>query len=125
MVSRLSEQQNATASINATPLASNKNIQLVSLEGATSFGKQSIFASEVTELKSPVATHSAHVLNGISNLRKVLENEDDQQDTPMSSDPHDSFSVMNAEIPPSEFVLRLLRALSGMTQWLSPLLLGG
>ncbi|KAI8664352.1 Zn(2)-C6 fungal-type domain-containing protein [Fusarium keratoplasticum] len=94
-----------------TPQPSPCHIDLASLEGDSSFRKQALLATDITEFGSLAGIGSPQVVDKISGLRKLLERKASDGDTPQCREWKPSTSItLQGNLPPADFVIRLLRA---------------
>ncbi|KAM5378116.1 hypothetical protein ACJZ2D_004574 [Fusarium nematophilum] len=88
------------------------SVDLASLEGDSSFRKQTQLATDITEYVSLAGIGSPQVLDKLSGLRKLLEGKPNALKSPGWNQEQTPASL-HAKMPPSEFVIRLLRAVQG------------
>lgn len=101
-----------------TPQPSPCHIDLASLEGDSSFRKQALLATNITEFGSLAGIGSPQVVDKISGLRKLLERKTSEGDTPQCREWKPSTSMtFQGNLPPADFVIRLLRAVQGRLQY--------
>ncbi|KAJ3460344.1 hypothetical protein MRS44_011211 [Fusarium solani] len=101
-----------------TPQPSPCHIDLASLEGDSSFRKQALLATDITEFGSLAGIGSPQVVDKISGLRKLLERKTSDGDTPQCREWKPSTSItLQGNLPPADFVIRLLRAVQGRSQY--------
>lgn len=103
-----------------TPQHSPCHIDLASLEGDSSFRKQTLLATDITEFGSLAGIGSPQVVDKISGLRKLLERKTSDGDTPQCREWKPSTSItLQRNLPPADFVIRLLRAVQGGSQYVA------
>ncbi|RSL52221.1 hypothetical protein CEP54_011019 [Fusarium duplospermum] len=97
--------------VQPTPQQSPCHIDLASLEGDSSFRKQALLATDITEFGSLAGIGSPQVVDKISGLRKLLERKTSDLDSPQPREWKQSAGVaLQENLPPADFVIRLLRA---------------
>lgn len=110
----LSNQYDTPHVVKPTTSTSRLEITLASLEGASSFGKQTIFASQMLEQNSSSMNHDPAVSNSLSILRKVIDGRRLQDNAPVPPGQNlESSYNGRCEMPPSEFTIRLLQSVKG------------
>ncbi|RTE84707.1 hypothetical protein BHE90_000774 [Fusarium euwallaceae] len=104
-----------------TPQQSPCHIDLASLEGDSSFRKQALLATDITEFRSLAGIGSPQVVDKISGLRKLLERKASDGDASQPREWKPSSSIaLQENLPPADFVIRLLRAAQGKLLSLFP-----
>ncbi|KAJ3467794.1 hypothetical protein MRS44_005358 [Fusarium solani] len=90
------------------------DVDLASLEGESSFRRQALLAVNITEVVSLAGGGSPKVVDKLSDLRKLLEDKPSPEPS-HTQDKKDTGEVafLQCEMPPADFVVRLLRAPKG------------
>ncbi|KAJ3537138.1 hypothetical protein NM208_g6436 [Fusarium decemcellulare] len=87
------------------------SVDLTSLEGDSSFRKQALLATDITEFGSLAAIGSPQVVEKISGLRRLLQGKASDEDASQPRVREEPASIaLQRNMPPSDFVIRLLRA---------------
>ncbi|KAH8721715.1 fungal-specific transcription factor domain-containing protein [Ilyonectria robusta] len=84
-----------------------------SFEGASSFGRQTLLACQVSELTSSEAGHSPSIMEEVATLRNILRNPEYPAAirAVSTSREHRNNDITRMELPPSNFVLQVLGVL--------------